>query len=216
LPNTWVWIFNEVIMVDFIYRVVLILAITSFFGACEETNSWPPETKGPNLPVRYCDINKGDNDEAVIGYVFVDTVAVNWMLPNLLKESTVFEPSLYDLRRAEQILQKAFPSILKDAYDKDGHLFQKGGLDNYARQYAFLKGSDGKKYAFVNFVLLEIADLEDKPAPQYQEGILPPLPFREQMNISFIFVMDGGDAYWRAMLDLDKGELLWHQINGHA
>ena len=108
-------------MVDFIYRGVLILAITSFFGACEETNSWPPETKGPNLPVRYFDINKGDKDEAVIGYVFVDTVAVNWMLPNLLKESTVFEPSLYDLRRAEQILRKAFPSILKDAYDKDGH-----------------------------------------------------------------------------------------------
>ena len=198
------------------FRAVALLSFALFIGACSFSNSWPPETKGPNLPVRYCDINRGDKDEAVIGYVFVDTLAVNWMLPNLLKESTVFVPSLSDIRRAEQILQESFPSVLEEAYDKDGYLFKKGGLRNYARQYAFLKGPDGKKYAFVNFVLLEMADLEDKPAPQYQEGILPPPPVRVQMNISFIFVMDGGDAYWRAMLDLDKGELLRHQINGNA
>ena len=93
-------------MIDFINRIVLILAIASIVEACEEPNSWPPETNGPNLPVRYCDIHKGDKDETVIGYVFVDTLAVNWMLPNLLKESTVFVPSLSDIRRAEQILHR--------------------------------------------------------------------------------------------------------------
>ena len=54
--------------------------------------SWPSKTTGPNLPVRNCDIDRWDEDTTVIGYAFVDTAAVNWMLPNLMKDSYVFTP----------------------------------------------------------------------------------------------------------------------------
>ena len=46
------------------------------FVACSVRESWPPKTTGPNLPVRYCDINKEDRDKTIIGYALVDTSAV--------------------------------------------------------------------------------------------------------------------------------------------
>ena len=49
------------------------------FVACSVRESWPPKTTGPNLPVRYCDINKEDKDKTIIGYALVDTSAVNWL-----------------------------------------------------------------------------------------------------------------------------------------
>ena len=79
---------------------LLILCITALIVACSGHGSWPPETSGPNLPVRYCDIQKGDKDKTVIGYVFVDTLAVNWMLPNLMKGSHLYRPNLSNLRKA--------------------------------------------------------------------------------------------------------------------
>jgi hypothetical protein len=198
--------------------ILLILALTSFIGSCSCNDSWPPETSGPNLPVRYCDIQKEDKDKAVIGYVFVDTMAVNWMLPNLMKGSRLYRPDISDLRKAERILQKEYPSILeKWAYDKEGYLFQEGGLRNYARQYAFLKNTEGKKYVFVNFVLLKWVDLEDKEPLVYDPNDLTiPPPESHPMSRSFQFVLDGGDGYWRAMLDLDDEKTLWVSVNGHA
>ena len=79
---------------------LLFLYVTALFASCGGHESWPPETSGPNLPVRYCDIQKGDKDKAVIGYVFVDTMAVNWMLPNLMKGSRLYRPDISDLRKA--------------------------------------------------------------------------------------------------------------------
>ena len=201
--------------------ILLILALTTFLGSCSCNDSWPPETSGPNLPVRYCDIQKGDKDKAVIGYVFVDTLAVNWMLPNLMKGSRLYSPNISDLRKAERILQREYPSILeKQAYDKEGYLFQEGGLRNYARQYAFLKNPEGVKHVFVNFVLLKCADLEDKEPPVYDRNDStmppPPPPLLNPMSRAFQFVMDGGDAYWYAMLDLDNEKVLWVSVNGHA
>ena len=200
---------------------LLFLYVTALFTSCGGHESWPPETSGPNLPVRYCDIHKGDKDKTLIGYVFVDTMAVNWMLPNLMKESHLYSPNISDLRKAEHILQKEYPSILeKWAYDKEGYLFQEGGLRNYARQYAFLKNPEGVKYVFVNFVLLKCADLEDKEPPVYDRNDStmppPPPPLLNPMSRAFQFVMDGGDAYWHAMLDLDNEKVLWVSVNGHA
>lgn len=200
---------------------LLILCITALIVACSGHGSWPPETSGPNLPVRYCDIQKGEKDKTVIGYVFVDTLAVNWMLPNLMKGSHLYRPNLSNLRKAEVILQKEYPTILeKQAYDKEGYLFQEGGLRNYARQYAFLKGPKGENYVFVNFVLLETADLENKEYPVYDQDdstvLPPPPPLLNPMSRSFQFPLDGGDVYWRAMLDLDNEKVLWVSVNGHA
>lgn len=199
--------------------ILLILVLT--IGACCGNDSWPPKTSGPNLPVRYCDIQRGDKDNTVIGYVFVDTLAVNWMLPNLMKDSHLYCPKVSDLRKAERILQKEYPSILeKQAYDKEGHLFEEGGLRNYARQYAFLKNPEGEKKVFVNFVLLKRADMEDKEPPVYDQYDStmppPPPPTLEPMSRSFQFVNDGGDAYWHAMLDLNNEKILWFSVNGHA
>jgi hypothetical protein len=108
----------------------------------------------------------------------------------------------------------------KQAYDKEGYLFQEGGLRNYARQYAFLKGPKGENYVFVNFVLLKTADLEDKEYPVYDQDDStlppPPPPLLNPMSRSFQFPLDGGDVYWRAMLDLDNEKVLWVSVNGHA
>ena len=197
---------------------LLSLCLTFLLMSCKEHNPWPPETNGPNLPVRYCDITEEDKDEALIGYVFVDTSAVNWILPNLMKGSRIYTPELSDLRKAELILQQEYPSILGQAYDKDGHLFEEGGLRNYARQYVFLQDPKGKRYVYVNFVLMKIADLEDKEPPYRDptDSIPPPPPERDALSRSVIFVLDGGDAYWQALLELDNDKVLWFSINGLA
>ena len=92
---------------------LLFLYVTALFASCGGHESWPPETSGPNLPVRYCDLQKGDKDKTLIGYVFGDTLAVNWMLPNLMKGSRLYSPDISDLRKAERVLQKEYPSILE-------------------------------------------------------------------------------------------------------
>ena len=171
--------------------------------------SWPSETTGPNIPVRYCDINRWDADESLIGYAFVDTSAVNWRLSIWLDGASVYTPSLSDLRKAEHILQREYPTILKKkAYDKDGHLFEEGGLKNYARQYVFMNGPEGGRYVYINFVYLECADLEDKEPPVYDfddpDFVPPPPSLRHALSRYWFTVDDGGDSYWRVFLNLDK------------
>ncbi len=182
--------------------------------------SWPSKTTGPNLPVRNCDIDRWDEDTTVIGYAFVDTAAVNWMLPNLMKDSYVFTPGLSDLRKAEQILQREFPTILKkNAYDKDGHLFEEGGLSNYARQYLFMESPEGS-FVYINFVYLRSADLEDKEPPVYDlddpDFVPPPPSLRHALSRYWVIVHDGGDSYWRVFLNLDREKIEWCGVNGHA
>lgn len=181
--------------------------------------SWPAETTGPNIPVRYCDIDRQDEDESLIGYVLVDTSAVNW-IPSFMDGASLYTPSLSDLREAERILQREYPTILKKkAYDENGHLFEEGGLKNYARQYLFMKGPKGGRYVYINFVYLGMADLEDKEPPRYDPedpGAAVPPPFRDNLSRHWVYVDDGGDTYWRAFLDLDKGKVERCGVNGHA
>lgn len=189
--------------------------------ACRERDSWPPETSGPNLPVRYCDIQKGDKDKTVIGYVLVDTSAVNWLVDIWIEGASVFTPELSDIRKTERILQKEYSSILSEhGWDKQGHLYEEGGLRNYARQYVFMKSPEGKKYVYVNFVLLRWADLEDKEPPYYNPddpySIPPPPPERHALSRYWFIVDDGGDGFWRALLDLDNEVILNCSVNGHA
>ena len=180
--------------------------------------SWPAETTGPNIPVRFCDIDGRDEDESLIGYVFVDTSAVNWMLS--LYGATLYTPSLSDIRKAEQILQREYPTILKKkAYDENGHLFEDGGLKNYARQYVFMKGPKGDRYVEIEFVYLRFADLEDREPPVFDPedpGAAGPPPLRQNLSRYWANVCDGGDAYWHAFLNLDKEKVEWIAVNGHA
>ena len=181
--------------------------------------SWPYKTTGPNLPVRNCDIDRWDEDTTVIGYAFVDTAAVNWMLPNLMKDSYVFTPDIFDLRKAERILKREYPTILrKIAYDKDGHLFEEGGLSNYARQYLFMESPEGS-FVYINFVYLRSADLEDKEPPVYDPDdpdFVPPPPSGHALSRYWVIVHDGGDSYWRVFLNLDREKIEWCGVNGHA
>ena len=195
---------------------LLFLCMIALLGSCGG-NDWPPETAGPNLPVRYCDIYKGDKDKTVIGYAFVDTTTQNWLLTLPVEGSSVFTPVLSELRKTERILQKAYPSIVKEkAYDQC-YLAQEGGLRNYARQYVFLKGPDGKKYVSVHFVLLKLADMEDKePYDPDDLSAPPPPPGQHGMSRFLLRVDDGGDAYWRVLLDLDEEKVLKCFVNGHA
>lgn len=180
--------------------------------------SWPAETTGPNIPVRYCDIDRRDEDESLIGYVFVDTSAVNWLLS--LRGASLYTPSLSDIRKAEQILQREYPTILKkEAYDENGHLFEDGGLKNYARQYVFMKGPKGDRYVEIEFVYLRFADLEDREPPVFDPedlGAAGPPPLRKNLSRFWASVNDGGDAYWRAFLNLDKEKVEGIAVNGHA
>jgi hypothetical protein len=180
--------------------------------------SWPPKTTGPNLPVRYCDINKEDKDKTIIGYALVDTSAVNWLVSIWVEGACVYTPVLSDIRKTERILQRAYPSVQEHAYHKDGHLFEEGGLRNFARQYVFMKSPEGKKFVYVNFVLLRWSDLEDKEAPVYDPNDMdtppPPPPTRFALSRYWLRVDDGGDGFWRAMLDLEDGIVERLFING--
>ena len=179
--------------------------------------SWPAKTTGPNIPVRYCDIDRRDEDESLIGYVFVDTSAVNWLLS--LRGASLYTPSLSDIRKAEQILQREYPTILKkEAYDENGHLFEEGGLKNYARQYLFMKGPKGDRYVEIEFVYLRFADLEDIEPPVFdpEEPSAVPPPLRMNLSRFWASVCDGGDAYWGVFLNLDKEKVEWCGVNGVA
>ena len=161
---------NDTRMSPKIIFTLLSLSLTALIAGSCGGNDWPPETKGPNLPVRYCDVDKSDNDKSIIGYALIDTTAQNRFLTLPVKGSVVFTPVLSDLRKTERILQKAYPSIVKgESYDPCGYLVQEGGLRNYARQYVFLKGPDGKKYVSVNFVYMKLADVEDNDPPFYDK-----------------------------------------------
>ena len=188
------------------------------FVACSVRESWPPKTTGPNLPVRYCDINKEDKDKTIIGYALVDTSAVNWLVSIWVEGACVYTPVLSDIRKTERILQRAYPSVQEHAYHKDGHLFEEGGLRNFARQYVFMKSPEGKKFVYVNFVLLRWSDLEDKEAPFYDPNDMdtppPPPPTRFALSRYWLRVDDGGDGFWRAMLDLEDGIVERFFING--
>ena len=203
-------------------RILFVFFLFSAFCvACRERNPWPPETSGPNLPVRYCDINKREKDTSLIGYVFVDTDAVNWMIPIIAEDTGIYTPDLSDLLKTERILQREYPTILKEnAYDEDGHLFEEGGLRNYARQYLFLKGPEGKRYVYIIFVHLSSADLEDKVPPFYYPNDFdtpppPPSP-RHALSRYWLIVDDGGDSYWRVFLDLDNEKVVRCFVNGMA
>ena len=198
----------------------VIFLFSAFCVACRESNPWPPETSGPNLPVRYCDINKGDMDTTIIGYALVDTSAVNWLVDIWIKHACVFIPELSDIRKAERILRQAYPSVQERAYDKEGYLFEEGGLLNYARQYVFMKSPEGRKYVYVNFVHLSSADLEDKEPPFYDPNDFdtpppPPSP-RHALSRYWLRVDDGGDTYWRVLLDLDNEKVVRCFVNGMA
>ena len=194
------------------------MCLTVLFGACGVRESWPPKTTGPNLPVRCCDINKGDKDKSIIGYALVDTSTVNWLVSIWMKGACVYTPALSDIRKTERILQQAYPSVQAHAYHKDGHLFEEGGLRNFARQYVFMKSPEGRKYVYVNFVLLRWSDLEDKDPPFYDPYDMdtppPPPPNRHALSRYWLRVDDGGDGYWSAMLDLDDGVVEDFFING--
>ena len=105
------------------------------FVACSVRESWPPKTTGPNLPVRYCDINKEDKDKTIIGYALVDTSAVNWLVSIWVEGACVYTPVLSDIRKTERILQRAYPSVQEHAYHKDGHLFEEGGEYEFEESY---------------------------------------------------------------------------------
>ena len=201
-----------------IYKSLLSsVCLIILFVACSVRESWPPKTTGPNLPVRYCDINKEDKDKTIIGYALVDTSAVNWLVSIWVEGACVYTPVLSDIRKTERILQRAYPSVQEHAYHKDGHLFEEGGLRNFARQYVFMKSPEGKKFVYVNFVLLRWSDLEDKDPPVYDPDdvdYIPPPPSRHALSRFWLIVDDGGDGYWRAMLDLDKKVVERFFING--
>ena len=202
-----------------IYKHILpYVCLTILFVACNVGESWPPKTTGPNLPVRFCDISKGDKDKTIIGYALVDTSAVNWLVSIWVKGASVYTPVLSEIRKTERILQQAYPSVQERAYHKDGHLFEEGGLRNYARQYVFMKSPDGRKYVYVNFILLRWSDLEDNAPPIYDPNDMdtppPPPPTRHALSRYWLGVDDGGDGYWRAMLDLEDEAVEKFFING--
>ena len=84
----------------------------------------------------------------------------------------------------------------------------------------FLKGPDGEKYVYVNFVFMEHADLEDNDPPFYDPNDFtfppPPPPARDALSRFLLIVCDGGDTYWQALLDLDDDKMLWCAVNGLA
>ena len=81
-----------------------------------------------------------------------------------------------------------------------------------------MKSPEGKKFVYVNFVLLRWSDLEDKEAPFYDPNDMdtppPPPPTRFALSRNWLSVDDGGDGFWRAMLDLEDGIVERLFING--
>ena len=82
--------------------------------------------------------------------------------------------------------------------------------------YLFLKDSDDNIYLHVQFLILNLADLEDKAYLVYDMSDTLPLPppsVRLNLSRKLIMIDDGGDAHWSATLDLGKEEIIWVMVN---
>ena len=85
-----------------------------------------------------------------------------------------------------------------------------------------MKDPKGGRYVYINFVYLRLVDLEDKEPriydpddPDDPDFGPPPLP-DDTISRHWMIVDDGGDAYWRAFLNLDKEKVEGIAVNGHA
>ena len=163
------------------------------------------EAKGSVMTVRVCDIDttKAD-DTTLVGYVFMEHYG-HTIIDRSGKEDTkedTFEmeeytPTMEEVREAERLLLKKYPTIMPGEKDKLGRM-TRPRLKSYVRQYIFGVASDGKRYVWVNAVSKEQTWLMDR--------------IKEQT----IHVRDGGNAFWQTLLNLDDGTMVFNMVNGEA
>ncbi len=93
------------------------------------------------------------------------------------------------------------PITLEEADQADQLLIDSGqlpvDLDGYSRQYGVFPTAEGGQMVFVNAAC----------------GISPDDPdWRQQQFL----IMDGGDCYWHARVDITAGEVLAVSVNGQS
>ncbi len=159
------------------------------------------ETKGSVMTVRVCDIDttKAD-DTTLVGYVFMEhyeSTSIDRSGKEHTFEMAEYTPTMEEVREAEKLLLKKYPTIMPGKKDKLGKV-TRPRLKSYVRQYIFGVASDGKRYVWVNAVSKEETWLKD------------------ELKKGTVHVRDGGNFFWHTLLNLDNGTMVSNTVNGEA
>lgn len=141
-----------------------------------------------------------------IAYNSRHVILNNLNLLNWLKDSISdsFQPSESDYREAEKILLKG----LKSEKEKYSLILDSINIRNYYRQYVFFSKTNGDSMVYVN----GFCEILKQPVDSCNTIIWKPIDWKE----TIVIVEDGGDCYWRILINLTKKNYDFFLINGVA
>lgn len=159
------------------------------------------ETKGSVLAIRVNDIDTTKTDDTtLVGYVFMEhykSTSIDLSGKEHTFEMTEYIPTMDEVREAENLLNKKYRKIMPG--EKVGiNTYRRPPLDSYVRQYIFGVASDGKRYVWINAISIKETWLMD------------------DIKKRIVHVRDGGNAFWRTLLNLDDGTMVSNVVNGEA
>ncbi len=130
----------------------------------------------------------------------------NLNLVGWLKDSIndSFQPTDNDYRKAETILLKG----LKSEKEKYSLFLDSINIRNYYRQYVFFSKTNGDSMVYVN----GFCELLKQPVDSCNTIIWKPIDWKK----TIVIVEDGGDCYWRILINLTKKNFDFFMINGEA
>lgn len=141
-----------------------------------------------------------------IAYNSRHVILNNLNLVGWLKDSICnsFKPSETDYRKAEKILLEG----LKSEKEKDSLTLDSINIRNYYRQYVFFTKTTGDSMVYIN----GFCKLLKQPVDSCNIIIWNPIDWKKTL----IIVEDGGDCYWRILINLTKKNFDFFMINGVA
>ena len=139
------------------------------------------------------------NDKGVVGYLldFHDNrpfrgYKSTWEHTSNFSEGIAIHAGLKEVQRAEILLAKEL-DLKADSSQIIRRALTAPRFYQYARQYVFYVEEDGDTCASINFAIPEEYDC---------------------INSRYLVVCDSGDDYWKAELNLSKGQILHYYVNG--
>lgn len=138
-------------------------------------------------------------DTSLIGYVLEEKNEIPLpLIPFYVKDASAkpYHPSLEDVQRTEVLFAEVL-NYRTDSAKQVPRVFLAPHFYQYIRQYIFYLNEQNDTCVYINLIHFKNAANQDY-----------------DIDRRFIDVLDGGDHYWHAKINLTKRQLLDYNING--